>query len=162
VDDWPANGEICSVRTTPKETTTEVIATEPANIVKDKNLWSPEEQKSENSNETQSSEIISEKPTEETNNQLNDEIVSETPAAANGTLSDEESGPFITSDSAQMIIFVVGGIILAEAVFILIRCRRKASNREQQRSLIPYSIDPKVNNDLRYQQVSHADVDEAL
>jgi hypothetical protein len=84
---------------------------------------------------------------------------------ANMTLGeggDESASPtsIISTDSAQMIIVVVGGIIIAEMVFIFVRCRRKTKERERQRSLlIPYSVDPKANPNLKYEKVGKDDVE---
>lgn len=122
-----------------------------ANIVKVDQSWTPEQAK--------------ELPEEETESEPSVDQLTESSADGSRTLQEDEdheeniSTRMISSDSAQMIIVVVGGIIIAEMVFIFVRCRRKAKDRETQRGLIPYTVDPKVNPNLKYEKVGKDDGD---
>jgi hypothetical protein len=141
IDEWPSDRDYCplEVQIAPAEVTTAA-----ANVIQ----WTPEQEPSQAKEETDTESV--------------DDTTQSAPSDGNKTLREEESGPMISSDSAQMIIVVVGGIIIAELVFIFVRCRRKAKDREVQRSIIPYTVEPKVNPNLKYEKVGKDDMEEDL
>lgn len=126
----------------------EEVTTLAANIVKVDQSWTPEQAKELPEEETESEPSVDQSSTDGSRTLQEDEDHEE-----------NISTRMISSDSAQMIIVVVGGIIIAEMVFIFVRCRRKAKDRETQRGLIPYTVDPKVNPNLKYEKVGKEDGD---
>ena len=149
IDDWPSDRDYCplEVQAAPAEITTVTDAY----LTKVDRSWTPEQDAE--AKELSEEETMFESPVNRTMESSD----------ANGTLREGDDKSIatrmISTDSAQMIIFVVGGIIIAEMVFIFVRCRRKTKEREGQRSLIPYSVDPKVNPNLKYEKVGKDDAE---
>ncbi|XP_059490009.1 uncharacterized protein LOC132205140 [Neocloeon triangulifer] len=159
IQSWDENRDYCKKSTPPP--TTEAFtssAAPPVMVVKDENLWLPEEPTSTVEAATEKSQEESEVDVLEEKGNIS-RVILDSPANATDV---EQAGPKISGDSIQLILFIVGGIILAEVVFVLVRCRRKANRNERERTQVAYPVDPKSNPDRMYHRVGSVEAEETV